>query len=72
MTMAEMERDFDQQWVLIINPWTDPETGDIGRGEVAGHGPDRDELARLLDVIDPKRYALPFLGQVQRDGIYLL
>ena len=63
MTMAEMEREFDQEWVLIINPVIDPATGDIRHGEVAGHGDDRETMEELSRDLGPSRYGVIFLGK---------
>lgn len=72
MTMAEMEREFDQEWVLIIDPVIDPTTGDIGHGEVAGHSRAKPEMEALARQLAPNRSAVWFIGTWHWDGTYLL
>lgn len=72
MTMAEMERVFDQEWVLIVDPVIDPVTSEIGHGAVAVHSSDRDYVESQIDVVDPSRFAVYFMGKIPWDGTYLL
>lgn len=70
MTMAEMERAFDQEWVLILDPLSDPTSGEIVSGEVAGHDPDRDAMEALAWELLPPRSAVWFMGEIPWDGVY--
>lgn len=70
MTMAEMERAYDQEWVLIVDYELDPTSGSIVYGQVAAHGVDKDALEDLVNAIDPKRFGICFIGRPPRDGAY--
>ena len=61
LTLAEMERRFPDEWVLILEPDTGPDLK-VRSGTVAGHGPDRDELYRKAAELNPKRCAVYFMG----------
>ncbi len=51
MTLFELEQSFRGQWVVLCDPELD-ERGEVLRGQVAFHGPDRaaawEEARRLL------------------------
>ena len=61
-TMAEIERRYPNEWVLIDRPTDDPRTGRVAGGFVVMHTPDRDELDRRL--VDENEFPEVTLGAV--------
>ena len=50
MTMAEIEKAYPNEWVLIDRPTQDRRTGNVSGGVVVMHTPDRAEFDhRLVD-----------------------
>ncbi len=72
LTMAEIEKKYPNEWVLIDRPKTNRSQRVLG-GYVAMHSPDREEFDRRLDehpeVIDG---AILYTGEPSPDEIWLL
>ncbi len=62
MTMAEIERQFDGEWVLIADPELD-ENRDVVRGTVIYHTIDRDEFDRKSLNYPGQRFAVRYVGE---------
>ncbi len=63
MTIAEIESQFDSEWVLV----NDPETNDrleVLKGMVIHHSKDRDEVYRKAVALRPKRSAILYTGEI--------
>lgn len=71
LTMEEIKKKYDSEWVLIANPQTD-QHHQVLSGTVICHHKDRlvfdDEIMNIEPF--PKKSAVLYLGK--RDGIYLL
>ncbi len=63
MTIAEIQAQFDSEWVLVENPQTDDALNVIG-GNVIHHTPDRDEVYRIAVSLRPERSAILFTGEI--------
>ena len=63
MTLAEMEDQFDSEWILIGDPQTD-ESLEILAGRVLWHSKDRDEVYRKILELRPARFATVYTGSI--------
>ena len=63
MTMAEIETQFDAEWVLVENPQTDKDL-EVLKGKVLHHSKDRDEVYRKAVSLRPKRSAILYTGEI--------
>jgi hypothetical protein len=61
ISYAEIKREYDGEWVLIIDPVTTKNL-DIVAGKVAWHSKDRDEVYQKALELKPKHSAVLFLG----------
>lgn len=71
MTMAEIESQFDSEWVLVGDPKTN-EVLEVENGRVLCHSKDRDEVDRKLLELRPKRFAMLYLGKPAKDAAIVL
>lgn len=71
MTIAEIESQFESEWVLIENPKTD-EGLNVLAGRVLHHSKDRDEVYRKAVSLRPKRSALVYTGQIPEETAVVL
>jgi hypothetical protein len=63
MTLAEIEKQFLEEWVLLADPFLD-EQKKVAGGTVLCHSKDRDEVDHVLLQIRPKHAAFLYTGQV--------
>jgi hypothetical protein len=63
MTIAQIEEQFESEWILVEDPKTD-EALDIQSGKVVWHSKDRDEVYRKAVELRPKRFAMLYTGQI--------
>ncbi len=61
ISYAEIKKQYDGEWVLIIDPVTTKYL-EIIEGTVACHSTDRDEVYRVANELKPKHSAVLFLG----------
>jgi hypothetical protein len=61
MTIAEIESQFDAQWVLVEDPQTNDSLQVLG-GKVLWHSPNRDEVYRKAMELRPTHFAVLFTG----------
>jgi len=66
LTIGEIERKFDSEWVLIEDPDTD-ESLAIRSGTIRCHDKDRDEVYRRAVQIRAKRFAILYTGTMPAD-----
>ena len=66
LTIAEIEGQFESEWVLIEDPSTD-ESLNVRGGTVRCHGKDRDEVYRRAVQIRPGRFAILYTGTMPGD-----
>jgi hypothetical protein len=71
MTIAEIQSQFDSEWVLIENPQTD-ERLQVLRGIVRCHSRDRDEVYRKAVSLRPKRSAIVYTGEIPEETAVVL
>jgi hypothetical protein len=67
VTMSQLLAAHDQQWVLLLDPKTDPSLRVLG-GRLACHAEDRDEVYRKAKELNPQHSAILFIGE--RTGDY--
>lgn len=66
MTMDEMTRRFNSEWVLVENPVTDEDLN-VTSGTVLWHSPNRDEVYSKALEFRPKHSAVLYLGEIPED-----
>lgn len=71
MSIEEMEKKFDSEWILIDEPLTD-ETLNVLGGRVLHHSKDRDEVYRQAVALRPKRSAVIYLGDIPENTAIVL
>ena len=71
LTMDEIEKKFDGEWVLIEDVETDDRL-EIVRGRVTYHGKDKNELHRCAMKSKTKRFASLFIGRPNPKMEFLL
>lgn len=71
LTMAEIEKRFDGEWVLIEDVETDEQL-EILRGKVTYHGKDKNELHQQAMKSKTKRFASLFIGKPDPKTGFLL
>lgn len=71
MTIEQIEKQFDSEWVLLGDPQTD-EKLHVQGGRVLFHSKDRDELDRQLLELRPKRSATFYTGKIPAPGTPIL
>ena len=62
LTMDEIERRFDGEWVLIEDPEL-TEHLKVVRGKVVWHSKDRDEVGKKDMELRPKHAAIRYIGE---------
>lgn len=63
LTIAEIESQFESEWVLVGDPQTD-ESLAVQSGKVLYHSKDRDEVYRKAVEVRPKRFAMLYTGTI--------
>src|SRR5438876_172445 len=63
LTTAQINDQFDGEWVLVENPQTDA-TNAVHGGTVLFHSKDRDEVYRKAIELRPKRFAMLYTGKM--------
>jgi hypothetical protein len=63
MTLQEIEKEFDSEWILVGDPETN-ESMEVIRGKVLCHSKDRDEVYRRAIELRPKRSAILYTGKM--------
>jgi hypothetical protein len=71
MTLAQMEAQFEAEWILIENPDTDAALAVRG-GMVRWHSKDRDEVYRRAVELRPGRFAVVYTGKMPKDTAIVL
>ena len=63
MTLAQIEAQFQSEWVLLEDPQTN-QALEVQGGRVLWHGKDRDEVYRKAVEVRPKRFAVLYTGKM--------
>ena len=71
MTLQEMEREFDSEWILVGDPQTN-ESLEVVKGTVLCHSKDRDEVYRVAVQLRPERSAILYTGRMPPDTAIVL
>jgi hypothetical protein len=66
LSAAEIEANFQSEWVLVEDPRTDAALK-VQSGRVRWHSKDRDEVYRKAIELRPKRFAVLFTGKMPQD-----
>ena len=68
MTMEQLKRDYDQEWVLLEDPVSDDEDWTIA-GRLLFHSPDHDKLYERAMEIRPKHFGVFFMGPPDDESV---
>ncbi|HEX3150207.1 MAG TPA: hypothetical protein VHR66_19170 [Gemmataceae bacterium] len=71
MTRSEIEAQFPDEWILVIDPETGPDLR-VRSGVLAAHSKSRDEVYRIAIAIKPSRSAVWYNGNPVPVGTALL
>lgn len=71
MTIAEIENQFDSEWVLVEEPQTNDDL-EVLKGKVLHHSKDRDEVYRKAVTLRPRRSAILYTGEMPEDTAVVL
>ena len=71
MTLAEIQAQFDSEWVLLEDPET-TESLQVKSGKVLWHSKDRDEVYRKALELRPKHSAILYTGKLPEDVAVIL
>lgn len=71
LTIAEIETQFDSEWVLVEDPQTN-EAFEVQGGKVLYHSKNRDEFDRKALEFQPQRFAVVFTGQPSEEMEFVL
>lgn len=71
LTMAEIEKRFHGEWVLISEPELD-KNRDVVRGTVVYHNTDRDEFDRKSLSYPGQRFAVRYVGEALPEMEFVL
>lgn len=72
LTIAEIEAEYDSEWVLVGDPHTHEETLEVLDGAVLCHSKDRDEVYRKAVELRPRRFAMLYTGKIPEDTAIVL
>jgi len=71
MTIAEIESQYDAEWILVEDPETDDDL-QVQGGKVVAHSKDRDEVYRHAVATRPKRFAVIYTGYIPKHTAIIL
>ncbi len=71
LTLAQIETQFQGEWVLIENPQTN-EALEVQSGKVLYHSDNRDEFDRKVLEFHPKRFAVLYTGKASEGMEFVL
>lgn len=71
LNLAQIEAQFQAEWVLIEDPRTD-DTLAVQGGTVRWHSKDRDEVYRKAVELRPRRFAVLYTGKMPKDTAIVL
>jgi hypothetical protein len=71
LTLAEIEAQFQAEWILVDNPDTAKDLAVKG-GTVLCHSKDRDEVYRKAVELRPRRFAVLYTGKMPKDTAIVL
>jgi hypothetical protein len=71
LTIAQIETQFDDEWVLVSHPDTDASL-QVQGGLVLWHSKNRDEVYQKAIELRPPRFAVLYMGQLSEDTAIIL
>jgi hypothetical protein len=71
LTTAQIETQFESEWVLVEDPQTD-ETLTVRCGKVRWHSKDRDEVYRKAVELHLAHFAILYTGKIPKDAEVVL
>jgi len=71
LTLAEIEAQFEAEWILLEDPQTNKSL-EVQGGKVRYHSKDRDEVYRKAVELRPKRFAMLYTGKIPKDTAIVL
>ena len=71
LTLPEIEDRFDSEWVLIGDPLTNEDLA-VQSGQVLFHSKDRDSVYREAVKMQPKNFAMLYVGKIPKDAAIVL
>lgn len=71
ISLAEIYKNFDSEWVLLEDPETE-EGLKIIAGKVLWHSKNRDEVYRKARELKPKHSAFIYTGKLPQDTVIVL
>jgi hypothetical protein len=71
VTAAEIEEQFEAEWVLVGEPETN-DALEVQCGKVLWHSKDRDEVYRKAVELRPKRFAMLYTGKMPQETAIVL
>jgi len=71
LTISEIERRFDSEWVLVEDPQTN-DALEVQSGRVRCHSKDRDEVYRKAVELRPRRFAMLYTGKMPENTAIIL
>ena len=71
MTFAEIERNYNGEWVLIAYTKTDDDL-QILEGKVVAHSVDKQDVYLALEAAPEQPLAIEYIGQVPEDFAFIL
>jgi hypothetical protein len=71
LTIAQIEAQFESEWVLIEDPQTN-EALEVQSGKARWHSQDRDEVYRKAVELRPRRFAMLYTGKMPKDTAIVL
>ncbi|MBI4641683.1 MAG: hypothetical protein HY731_13380 [Candidatus Tectomicrobia bacterium] len=71
LTIAQIEAQFESEWILIEDPQTN-DALEVQSGRVRWHSKDRDEVYRKAVELRPKRFAMLYTGEMPKDTAIVL
>lgn len=71
LTTAQIETQFESEWILVEDPKTD-EALTVRLGKVRWHSKDRDEVYRKAVELRLARFAILYTGRIPKDAAVVL
>ena len=71
MTFAEIERNYNREWVLIAYTKTDEDL-QVTEGKVIAHSTNKEDIYRALEAIPEQPLAIEYMGEVPEDLAFIL
>ncbi len=71
MTLAEIKRNYDGEWVLIAYTKTDEDL-QIIEGKVIAHSANKEDIYQVLESTPEQALAIEYMGEVPEDLAFIL